>query len=509
MRLPGIVLFILLSFFFHLSVNAADTDLLKIDRELRTLNTRIVRDFIAPAQKSNQAQKLVLQKAERKAMIELLGKYKLLFDQLESKNKSRRFVLGSSKKSMHDRVLAKIMLQTHGAKLFSEILSFPALLGIIAEHKKIGELPVDYVHSLIMKVARNTHKSLKRGRRMGFVNLAKPTMADFLSYPKEFSFWIKHSKLATEHKYLMDQLMDEYVNTVKSFSRKKRSLIKNRLFTKYLYSMKAKALTWLGDIALEDKNVLGKEYLDEMEGQLRPGDIGIINQDGRLSNLVFTGMWSHGLLYIGRYDQMEEMFEVDKETNKIYEDKCLDLKMKCTNYLSFMNERFPDSFKKYKESFGTEKEITVIEANSEGVGLSTTKYALAFNRVTAFRPKLAKKNIAMAIEEAFNNYGKPYDFNFDNRTYGRIVCTELIMYSYMPDPSVGKDGLDWFMSVIGGNPAMYGYDVVETYFEVPQSRRKLDFLFYYESPREGNFVKKMSVEDLRKTVKPDMKRFTE
>jgi hypothetical protein len=74
----------------------------------------------------------------------------------------------------------------------------------------------------------------------------------------------------------------------------------------------------------------------------------------------------------------------------------------------------------------------------------------------------------------------------------------------MPDSRVGKKGLDWFQSVVAGTPAMYGYDVVESYFETNPSKRKLKFLFYFESPRKGNGVTEMGLDGLLGTVDPDL-----
>ena len=143
MNLRALVLFILASFFLHLSVNASESNLIQIDSELRTLHTRFDRDFVAPAQKKKLKQKLVLTKVERDAVIESLGRYKKAFDALEEKSGDRFFRFGSTRKSVQERVVAKIMLNAHGAKLFSEVLSYPAVLGIVKEHKKVGDIPAD------------------------------------------------------------------------------------------------------------------------------------------------------------------------------------------------------------------------------------------------------------------------------------------------------------------------------------------------------------------------------
>ncbi|MBK26964.1 MAG: hypothetical protein CME70_23375 [Halobacteriovorax sp.] len=511
MHLPKIVLFILASFFFHLSVNASThKSLSELDSELRGLNARFVRDFVIPAQKKSLKDRLTLTRAERDALVESLGKFKTVFDELEKKAGSDFFRMGSSRIEVQKRVIARIMINAHGAKLFKEVLAYPAALGVINEHITVGNLPPDYLHKFIMKIARDSHQKIRQSNQNSFLKVVRPRMSDFLSYPKEFSRWVSKFDLPKEYKYLVPVLMEEYIVNLKEFSRRQQELMNYRVFTKYLYKIKVSTLRWLSTLQLPDKNTFTKEYLDKMEAQLMPGDIGVINQDGRLSNLVFTGTWSHGLLYLGPYTQMKEVFEADEPTNKLYSKKCADLKLECSDFISYMLLKFPLAFKKYKDSSKTKDELTIIESVSYGVQLSTTKEGLSFNRAATFRPTLDLKDKAMAIEEAFNNYGKPYDFNFDSRTYGRLVCTELVFYAYSPDERIGKDGLDWFMTVVGGAPAMYGYDVVETYFELPESRRRLEFIFYYESPRNGDgSVREMSEADLRGTVEPDMNRFKE
>ncbi len=510
MHLPKVILFILASFFFHLSVNASTAkSMLDLDSELRGLNARFVRDFVIPAQKKSLKERLTLTRKERDSLIEALGKYKIIFDELKKNAGSDFFRMGSTRKSVHKRVVARILLNTHGAKLFSEVLAYPAALGVINEHVTVGNLPPDYLHEFIMKIARGSHQKVRQGNQNSFSKIVRPRMSDFLSYPKEFSYWVSKFDLPKEYKFLVPVLMEEYVGSLKEFGVRQRQLMNYRIFTKYLYKIKVSTLRWLSKLQLPDKNTFNKEYLDKMEAQLMPGDIGVINQDGRLSNLVFTGTWSHGLLYLGPYSQMEEIFSVDEATNQLYKTKCLSLKLGCSDFISYMLKTFPVAFKKYKESSKTKDELTIIESVSYGVQLSTTKEGLSFNRAATFRPLLDLKDKAMAIEEAFNNYGKPYDFNFDSRTYGRLVCTELVFYAYSPDERIGKDGLDWFMTIVGGAPAMYGYDVVETYFELPVEKRRLEFLFYYESPRNGDgSVTQMSEEDLRGTVEPDMNRFS-
>ncbi|MFT6070484.1 MAG: hypothetical protein ACJAT2_003557 [Bacteriovoracaceae bacterium] len=503
MRFKGIVLFILLGFFTHLSVNASETKLIKLDNELRTLHSRFQKDFLNPAFQNELEKKLVLSIEHRDQLIEHLSAYKKVFDELDTMAKDKTIIAGSTKTEIQEALTAKIILHTHGAKLFSEVLSFPGAVGVISEHKSLGSLPVDYIHGLMMDVAKGSMRKVRRQGRNGFLGMRNPRISELLNHPRAFSFWLKNFE-SKKSVYLIHELLDNYVSFQKSFYQKKKALLKNRILTKYLYKVKASSLAWLGHFALPAKNVMGPKYLKKMEDHMTPGDIAVVNQDGRLSNLVFNGTWSHGLMYLGPFNQMKELYSKEGETNLLYNQKCERLGMNCFDFISYMLEKFPKGFKKYAEKAGQVDEYTVIESMAPGVILSSTKDALALNRVAAFSPLLSRKDKALAIEEAFSNLGKPYDYNFDNRTYGRLVCTELILYSYMPDSRVNKEGLDWFQSVVAGTPAMYGYDLVETFFETRPVNRKLRFLFYFESPRSGDGVTEMDLAGLRGTVEPDL-----
>lgn len=498
----GIVLFILLGFFTHLSVNASETELFRLDNKLRNLHTNFQKDFLLSAFKSGLDKKLVLPTEQRELLIEQLGKYKVIFDELEVIASQKTIIAGSTQVEIQDALTAKIILHAHGSKLFSEVLNFPGAVGVISEHKMLNSLPVDYIHGLMMDVAKGSMRKIRSGGRRGFLGIRNPSLSDLLSYPRPFSFWLGqfYSKKSV---YLIHELLENYVSSQKSFYKKKNKLLKNRILTKYLYKIKAGSLAWLGHFSLKPKNLMGSAYLRKMEKLMSPGDIAVVNQDGRLSNLVFNGTWSHGLMYLGPFQKMKELYQKDNETNLVFKAKCEDQGMNCSDFISYMTSKFKLGFGNYIKKSGQKDEYTVIESLAPGVILSSTKEALSLNRVAAFSPLLSLKDKALAIEIAFSNLGKPYDYNFDNRTYGRLVCTELILYSYMPDSRVDKKGLDWFQSVVAGTPAMYGYDVVETFFEKRPSKRKLKFLFYFESPRKGNGVTEMGLDGLKETVDPD------
>src|SRR5690606_20631518 len=230
--------------------------------------------------------------------------------------------------------------------------------------------------------------------------------------------------------------------------------------------------------------------------RLDPGDIMVVNQDGRLSNVVFTGTWSHGILYVGTQNQMTEFFKDDSETNDYYAKKCFDAQLSCVDFESYLQNKYPSQTREYFDSRSDVHPRLLIEAIDKGVISNSFETMKQVNRVAAFAPKLSKLERARAIEIAFSNMGKPYDYNFDARTYDRLVCTELIMYAYLPDPATQRKGLNFVLSVVKGIPAMYAYNIVEAFF----TRGELELKAYWESHRSDKKLEERSAEQLEETI---------
>ena len=151
------------------------------------------------------------------------------------------------------------------------------------------------------------------------------------------------------------------------------------------YFAKSSLYSWAGDIRLiiNHSYPITHHQISIVCQQLQPGDIILTRRNGFVSNLFIPGYWTHSALYIG--PEAEANF-----TN----DPC------------------------------------VIEALSEGVTLRTLEESLQANAFIIFRPIVLKEDIDLAIENAFSQIGKPYDYDFDFSTHDKLSCTELIYRSY-------------------------------------------------------------------------------
>ncbi|MDB4597070.1 YiiX/YebB-like N1pC/P60 family cysteine hydrolase, partial [Akkermansiaceae bacterium] len=132
--------------------------------------------------------------------------------------------------------------------------------------------------------------------------------------------------------------------------------------------------------------------LEKARGLLRAGDVIVTRHDDALSNLFLPGYWPHGALYIGSLEEREVLGA----------DVCA-------------------------RSGG---HISVLEAKKDGVLFRELRETLAVDAFLVLRPKIARKDLRVALERAMTHEGKLYDFVFDFRTADRLVCTEVVYRAY-------------------------------------------------------------------------------
>ena len=126
-----------------------------------------------------------------------------------------------------------------------------------------------------------------------------------------------------------------------------------------------------------------------------------------------------------------------------------------------------------------EEQYRVIEAISEGVVLNTMSHA-AGDYLVALRPRLSTLAKAQAIVYAFEQAGKPYDFDFDFATDHALVCTELVWRAYRPDE--GKDGLSVPLVEVAGRRTLPANTLAEFYSEHAEDpERQLDFVYFLDA----------------------------
>ena len=190
-----------------------------------------------------------------------------------------------------------------------------------------------------------------------------------------------------------------------------------------VYAIQSIVSTWIGDTRLVARAAcISHAQVQELRKHLQPGDIILERRNWYLSNAFLPGFWPHAAFYIGTLADLERL--------GIAEDPIIQGKL--PEYLALGHD-------------GEHK--VVIEAISEGVSFTTLSEATRADYIAVLRPRLTDAQKAAAIKLAFGYHGKPYDFEFDFSTAGKIVCTELVQRSYNEmiefptQPIMGKDAV--------------------------------------------------------------------
>lgn len=203
--------------------------------------------------------------------------------------------------------------------------------------------------------------------------------------------------------------------------------------------------SWMGDtkVARKHSHLISSRQIAEMGRRLQPGDILFERHEWYLSNLGLPGFWTHVALYIGTPEERRAYFN-DPEVSKWLKGEGIadgDLE-------KLLQQRYP---KAYAIGVSPKEEghpSRILEAISEGVAFTSLEYTGASDSIGVIRPRLSKREKAMAIMRAFHYSGRPYDFNFDFQTDSALVCSELIYKAY--EPGRGMQGIRFPLSEVLG-----------------------------------------------------------
>lgn len=120
----------------------------------------------------------------------------------------------------------------------------------------------------------------------------------------------------------------------------------------------------------------------------------------------------------------------------------------------------------------------MLEAIAAGVVLNSLEYSAQADFVVVLRPNLSKHDKLLALEKAFTNYHKPYDYNFDFDTRDALVCSELVYDAYfenLPD----KHGLKFETSLINGRKIVSPLEMAKLYkAELNTGAEQFDFVYF-------------------------------
>ncbi len=159
---------------------------------------------------------------------------------------------------------------------------------------------------------------------------------------------------------------------------------------------------------------------------LKPGDILFTNSEKYISSQLIPGVWKHSVIYLGEEKQVFELFGSRHEVSR--------------------------TLRRHKPSMG---ERLIIDSSVHGVSirsfqdLSGMATESMLNGISAFRINRDDEAIKRFITHAFQQLGKPYDYDLITGNTEALYCSELIYESLKQ--------LDIELHV---GERMYGRDVV-------------------------------------------------
>ena len=155
------------------------------------------------------------------------------------------------------------------------------------------------------------------------------------------------------------------------------------------------------------------QMIGRYKERLEPGDIMVQRRNWHMTNIGIPGFWPHVALYVGTPAELEAYFsELDIDP------------------LKTLQEHAPVAYSVWLKNDADGYPMRVIESIRPGVVLQSLEKSTRCDYLGVIRPNLSKEEKFKALLEAFEQYGKPYDLNFDFATDNEQVCSELVYKAY-------------------------------------------------------------------------------
>ncbi len=192
---------------------------------------------------------------------------------------------------------------------------------------------------------------------------------------------------------------------------------------------------WMGDTKVwrPHRYLIRPEQIEDLSRRLEPGDILLERREWYLTNVGIPGFWTHAALYIGSSEQ-RTAFSRQPEVRKWLRQ------MGAETIDDLIRQRYPEAHAAMQAPCEDGRLPGVIEAHSPGVTLTSLYYSATCDSLAVLRPRLSGADRAAAVVRAMRYHGRPYDYSFDFVSDQSLVCTELVVKSYLPGEM--KQGLD-------------------------------------------------------------------
>jgi len=147
------------------------------------------------------------------------------------------------------------------------------------------------------------------------------------------------------------------------------------------------------------------DVLADVSRTLKAGDILLEKTPFRLTDKLIPGYWGHAAVWVGSEAELKELGIWNNPLVVSHRDEIREGRL-------------------------------VVEALRSGVEMNSLEHFLNIDSIGILRKQdLSREARAATVLEALRQVGKPYDFNFDVESKGRVYCSKLVYLSY--------SGIDW------------------------------------------------------------------
>ena len=231
------------------------------------------------------------------------------------------------------------------------------------------------------------------------------------------------------------------------------------------YEAQKMMATFMGDTRIVRREPFIPEDLVQRtlaQTQLQPGDIILERRNWYLSNAFLPGFWPHCALYVGTPKELEAIgikySELDAEAREAHQ----------------------------QPEHGHRR--VILEAMSEGVVFTSAEHSMHADYVAVLRPRLTDEQRAEVIRNAFRYHGRPYDFGFDFSDESKLVCSELLYYSF-------GDKLKFDLEPVLGKSVVTPVGIMNKFVrERGTAGATMDFVLFLDTPPGQNLARRATVE---------------
>ncbi|MCK5707299.1 MAG: hypothetical protein KAI43_06560 [Candidatus Aureabacteria bacterium] len=252
---------------------------------------------------------------------------------------------------------------------------------------------------------------------------------------------------------------------------------------------------WIGDTKIYRQGVslITPLQVESILPRLQPGDILLERREWYLSNVGLPGFWTHAALYVGTIEERKEFFR-DTEVSEWVKENGIEsgdfetlLSQKCSKWYRLGQQPTEDGHI-----------LRVLEAVRSGVNFTTIEHAADVDSFAVLRPRLSKKEKAIAIFRGYKYLGTPYDFYFEFLSDTTIVCTELIYKVY--EPEEGYNGISFPLRDVMGRLLTTANMIAEKFDKNYGTKdQQLDIVLFLDGFEDENKAYELSVNEFRET----------